>query len=341
MTSRLRVGIWGASGYAGAELIRLGLGHPGIELVHLGAHRHAGERIDAVLPAFQGWLPGSFEPLDPARARACDVLFSCLPHGQSHDALAPLVGQVRLIDLSGDFRLRDAATYAAAYGHAHPCPEQVDRFVYGLPELARDRLRGATAIANPGCFATACTLALLPLAREGLLAGEIPLAAVTGSSGSGATPGPGTHHPVRSQDFHAYKPFRHQHEPEIEQALADAGGEGFRLALVAHSAPFVRGIHVTAFVTLPEPLDEAAVQAIFRRHYEAEPFVRLRDKVNVAQVRGTNLCDVAIALRDRSLVVTAVIDNLMKGASGQAIHNFNLMAGFDETAGLQALPLGV
>jgi N-acetyl-gamma-glutamyl-phosphate reductase common form len=338
MTARLKVGIWGASGYAGAELIRLCLAHPHLELVHLGARRQVGERVDAVFPAFSGHLDLRFEAIDPARARGLDVLFSCLPHGASHETLAPLVGAVKLIDLSGDFRLHDPAAYEQAYAGVHPHPELLGRFVYGLPELNREALRSADGVANPGCFATACTLALLPLAKEGWLTGDVHLAAVTGSSGSGASPLDGTHHPTRSQDFYAYKVLRHQHEPEIAQTLADAGGAGFALHLVPHSAPVARGIHVTAFVTLDPALDVAAA---FERHYGAEPFVRLHGDPHVLRVRGQNHCDVAWTRRGHTLVVTAAIDNLVKGASGQALQNLNLMAGFDETTGLLAPPLVV
>lgn len=338
MTARLKVGIWGASGYAGAELIRLCLAHPGLELVHLGARRHVGERVDALFPAYHGHVTATFEPIEPALAAACDVLFACLPHGASHAALAPLVGKTQIIDLSGDFRLQDTAVYESAYGAPHPHADLLPRFVYGLPELNRALIQGADAVSNPGCFATACTLALLPLAREGWLAGNVQLAAVTGSSGSGATPGEGTHHPSRSQDFYAYKQLRHQHEPEIAQTLTAAGAAGFQLNLVPHSAPLVRGIHVTAFVTLSADHDVAGA---FERHYAAEPFVRMHGDPHLLRVRGQNFCDVAWTRRGDTLVVTAAIDNLVKGASGQAMQNLNLMRGFDETTALTQLPMVV
>jgi len=337
----VKVGLWGASGYAGAELMRLGMGHPGIEFVHLGTRSHVGESIDTVFPAFKGHLEGCFEALDPKRAGACDVLFSCLPHGQSHGALAPLVGETRIIDLSGDFRLRDAAQYERAYGSPHPHEDLIPRFVYGLPELQREAVRTAEAVANPGCFATACILALLPLARAGWLQGDVYLSAITGSSGSGAKPSSGSHHPNRSQDFYAYKRLEHQHEPEIAQTLAAAGGRGFRLNLVTHSAPLVRGIHVTAFVPLPPGMPTSEVTAVFEQQYAAEPFIRFQPDVHVAQVRGLNQCDLSWISRDQTLVVTAAIDNLVKGASGQAIQNFNLMTGFPETTALSFLPMVV
>jgi len=341
MTAPLKVGVWGATGYAGAELLRLGLAHPGIDFVHLASASHAGQRISQVFPALAGILDTVLDPLDPALAAGCDVLFSCLPHGESHARLAPLVDRVALIDLSGDFRLDTSANHEAAYGHAHPHPELLERFVYGLPELHRDRLVGSRTIANPGCFATACALSLLPLAREGWLAGHVALSAVTGSSGSGAKPAAGTHHPNRSQDFHAYKPLAHQHEPEIAMALRQAGGRDFTLDLVTHSAPLVRGIHVTAFVALPSGIDDEQVQAAYRRHYDPEPFVRLTSEAHVARVRGLNMVDIALKVRGRTLVVMAAIDNLVRGASGQAVHNFNLAHGFPETTGLSLAPMVV
>jgi LysW-gamma-L-alpha-aminoadipyl-6-phosphate/LysW-L-glutamyl-5-phosphate reductase len=337
----LKVAIWGASGYAGAELLRLALGHPGMELCHLSSQSHVGQPVARVYPALAGFTALCFEAQDAATAVGCDVLFSCLPHGDTHRALAPLVGKVRLIDLSGDFRLHDATSYAAAYGHPHPHPELLGQFVYGLPELNRERMRTAHALANPGCFATACALSLLPLAREGWLVGDVALSAVTGSSGSGVKPAAGTHHPTRAQDFYAYKPLAHQHEPEITQTLHSAGGEGFTLNLVTHSAPMVRGIHVTAFATLPAGIGDDEVHAAYARHYGDEPFVRMGPEVRISRVRGINHCDLALKVRGRTLVVTAVIDNLVRGASGQAVHGFNISNGLDERTGLAAAPMVV
>lgn len=339
--SRARAGIWGASGYAGAELIRLCLAHPGLELAHLGSDGHAGESVDSVFPAFKGLVDRPFDRLAPEIAAGCDVLLSCLPHGESHGRLAPLVGRTRLIDLSGDFRLRDAQAYGRAYGQAHGAAGLLGRFVYGLPELHREAIRGADAVANPGCFATACALALLPLARRGWLAGEVFLSGVTGSSGSGIKPAPSTHHPGRSQDFYAYKGLRHAHEPEIAQTLGFAGASGFRLALVTHSAPLVRGLHVSAFASLPGSIRAQDVADAFHETFGDEPFVRFQPDVHVIHVRGLNHCDLSWTWRDGTVVVHAALDNLVKGAGGQAIQNLNLMLGFPETAGLQAVPMVV
>ncbi len=263
------------------------------------------------------------------------VVFLAMPHAQAMEVVPRLAPAVRVVDLSGDFRLKDRAEYARYYGKEHACPELVEGFVYGLPEANREAIRGARRVASPGCFATAVILGCLPLAREGLLRGDVIADCKTGSSGSGATPGEGTHHPRRSTAFLAYKPFKHQHVPEIEQALRASGARDARLLFQPHSAPMVRGIFATIYCTLPEDLSDAELRGLFERRYGREPFVRLVEgSPDVTWVKNTNFADVSWARDGRRLIVFVAIDNLVKGAAGQAVQSMNLMLGLDEKTAL-------
>jgi N-acetyl-gamma-glutamyl-phosphate reductase len=247
----------------------------------------------------------------------------------------------RVVDMSGDFRLRDAAAYERFYGGPHPRPDLLSRFVYGLPEQHREAIRGARLVASPGCFATTITLALLPLARAGLLEAVVHVQGITGSSGSGAAPSAATHHPVRAANLRAYKPLEHQHVPEIEQTLADAGARDLALRFVPVSAPLGRGILATAFVELPEAWTQERLDALYREAYAGEPFVRVprRRLPEVAAVSGSNHAEVGVAAGParagrRTVTVFGATDNLVKGGAGQAIQNMNLMLGLEETASL-------
>ena len=335
--ARVRVGIVGGSGYGGSELLRLCLGHPRLEVGVVTARRAAGRPVAEVHPHLRGRTDLRFTDHDPAAVAASHALvFLALPNEEAGPAVeAVRRAGGRCIDLSGAYRLRDAALHAHAYGFPPPALDLRPGFVYGLTEWARPHLRGAAAVANPGCFATAAILALLPLAEAGLLAGDVVVNGATGSSGAGAEPRPTTHHPARAQAFFAYKPLAHQHAPEIAQALADAGAGPFRLDFVPHSAPFVRGIFATAYVRLAEA-DAARVPALYAERYAAEPFVRMvpgSPDVNV--VAGSNHADVSVAVQGPRVVVFCALDNLVKGAAGQAIQNLNVMQGWPETTGLE------
>jgi len=242
----------------------------------------------------------------------------------------------RIVDLSGDFRLRDASIWAEFYGEPHACPKEIAGFVYGLPEAHREKIREAKRVASPGCFATAVLIGCLPLARAGLLRGAVVADCKTGSSGSGAVPGDGTHHPRRSTAFLAYKPFRHQHVPEIRQCLGDVGARDFDLVFQPHSAPLVRGIFASIYATLPRDLSDAELRGVFEDAYGGEPFVRLVEEgsPDVTWVKNTNFADVGFARDGRRVVVFVAIDNLVKGAAGQAVQSMNLMLGLEEKAGL-------
>jgi N-acetyl-gamma-glutamyl-phosphate/LysW-gamma-L-alpha-aminoadipyl-6-phosphate reductase len=331
-----RVGIVGGSGYGGAECMLWILGHPRLEVVAATSRRHAGRPVSDVHGNLLGFTDLAFTDASAVDlAEDVDALIFALPHGEALARIPEVVERrpdLRIVDLSGDFRLRDPAAYEAAYGRPHPAPEIAATFAYGLTETNRDAIRHATRVANPGCFATGSAFALAPLALAGLLVEDAFVAAATGSSGSGAEAKATTHHPERAQDYRAYRVLRHQHAPEIEQHLADLGGP-VRVELVPHSAPLARGIFTTARVRLPEGAPDA--REVFANLAEAEPFVRLRtDTPRLAAVARTNLVDVAVHADGRTLVVLTAIDNLGKGMAGQAIQNLNLLLGYPETEGL-------
>lgn len=345
--NKVQVLILGGSGYGGGELLRLLVRHPQVGSIRAVSRARAGEPFGAVHPNLRGVVDGRFEAEPDWAALAAahhPVVFSALPHFELARRLPGLerkwaelglAERLLLIDLSGDFRLDDPAAFEDAYGRPHPCPERLGSFVYGLPEWQREAIAGARRIANPGCFATAVQLALLPLAGVPDL-GFVAVSAATGSSGSGALPGAATHHPTRANDFRAYKVLAHQHEAEIRRLLVSGGG-GSTLAFVPHSAPFVRGIFATVQLC-PAPaaaLTADALVARFRKYYEAAPFVRLvEDSPRVAAVAGSNFCDVAVYARGTSVAVLAALDNLGKGMAGQAVQNLNLACGWPEASGL-------
>jgi N-acetyl-gamma-glutamyl-phosphate/LysW-gamma-L-alpha-aminoadipyl-6-phosphate reductase len=344
---RFRAAVIGGSGYGGAELIRRLLLHPEVELVRVASVDYVGQPLGAAHPPLTGRTSLRFEDLSPAAAAAgCDVALLGLPHKVSaRKAPEVLAAGAKVVDMSGDFRLRDPAAYERYYGAKHPHPELLGQFVYGLPELNRELIKGARAVASPGCFATTVELALLPLARAGLLRGPLHVLGITGSSGSGVIPSAGTHHPVRSVNLKSYKPLEHQHTPEIEDTLRAAAGEraaAVELRFVPVSAPLSRGILVTCFVEVPASESGDGLAALYRRWYGEEPFVRfLEDRLpEVAAVSGSNYAEVGFTLGEpsgatRTLAVQAATDNLIKGGAGQAIQNMNLMLGLPETLSLE------
>lgn len=352
---RPKVAIIGGTGYGGAELIRLLHRHDGIALSRVTSIDHVGEPLEAVHRNL-GRTGLRFEEMPPGRALdGMDVVFLALPHKVTA-ALAPelAASSAKIIDLSGDFRLRDAAAYKTFYGQTHPHPEALGTFVYGLPELHREAIAAARLVASPGCFATTIALGLLPLAHEGWLTGPVRTVAATGSSGSGAYASEGTHHPVRANNLKTYKVLDHQHTPEIEQTLADAlrkagHAPAFQLLFVPVSAPLSRGILANSFVDIPASVDGAAVAAAFAATFEHAPFVRVlggKSQAEVVAVKGSMWADVSWTLGPvdavrgvRPLVVTSALDNLVKGGAGQAVQSMNLMLGFDETRGIDAVPL--
>lgn len=352
MQERVRVAIIGGTGYGGAELIRLLISHPGAQIVRVTSIDSVGEPLEAVHRNLSktGLV---FENIEPkAAAEGVDVVFLALPHKVSATLGETLAGvAAKIIDLSGDFRLRDAAAYKTFYGDTHPHPQFLSdgSWVYGLPELNKEAIRGARRVASPGCFATTIALGLLPLAGAGLLRGPVHTLGITGSSGSGAYASIGTHHPLRANNLKTYKVLNHQHTPEIEQTLADAvarGGHtpGFSLQFVPVSAPLARGILVNSFVQLPADHDAKRVAALFGDYYRDAPFVRVlgaKVQAEVVAVKGSMYVDLSWTVGpevdgQRQLVVTTALDNLVKGGAGQAVQSMNLMFGLPETQGIDA-----
>jgi LysW-gamma-L-alpha-aminoadipyl-6-phosphate/LysW-L-glutamyl-5-phosphate reductase len=343
-SKRYRAAVVGGSGYGGAELIRRLLLHPEVALARVASVDHVGEPLGAAHPSLEGVGGLVYEDLPPGRAaEGMDVVLLALPHRVSSQKMPELVASgARVVDMSGDFRLKDAAAYARYYGEAHPHPELLPDFVYGLPELNRERLRGARRVASPGCFATTVELTLLPLAAAGLLDGVVHVQGITGSSGSGALPSAGTHHPVRAGNLRTYKPLEHQHLPEIAETLAQAGARGLELRFVPVSAPLTRGILATAFVELPDAWTEERVRRLYEERYAGEPFVRVPRKrlPEVAAVSGSNFAEVGVAVGPavkgrRTAVLFGALDNLVKGGAGQAVQNMNLVLGLPERASLE------
>lgn len=344
---RFKAAVIGGSGYGGAELIRRLLLHPHVELVRVASVDYIGEPLAAAHPNLEGLTDLCFEGITPEEAaRGMDVVLLGLPHKVSAQKVPALIETgARIVDLSGDFRLRDAAAYKRWYGAEHPSKDLLGQFVYGLPELHRERIRAARWVASPGCFATTIELALLPLAKAGWLAGEVEVVGITGSSGAGVVPTVTTHHPTRSVNLRTYKPLDHQHIPEIAQTLMDAGARDLRIRFVPVSAPLSRGIFATAFAHVDASVDREAVAAAFAHTVEGEPFVRVPKKrlPEVAAVSGSNHAEIGFAVADevdastgkRVISCFGVTDNLIKGGAGQAIQSMNLMLGLDERTTLE------
>ena len=344
-----RVGVIGGSGYIGAELLRYLSVHPRVELCFVTANTKAGESVSAVLPNLRGFVDDRFVPLDDGLARikrgseddgAVDAVFLALPHTKSQDVVPQLAAQrpdLCIIDMAGDFRTPDPAGYAAFYGEEHRAPEWLDRFVYGITEFQRPRLRGATLIANPGCFASSLLLALCPLARAGKLEGEICATGITGSSGSGNVARPTTHHPERFANLRTYKSLAHQHQLEVNAFVRKLTQSDYHLNFVPTSGPFTRGVFTTVF-TPGIGVDE--LERIFADAYGEEPLITVRrGSPDLRIVQGTPRSEIGLDGDTDRGVVFVTLDNLGKGAAGQAVQNFNLAMGFDELEGLR-LPGG-
>lgn len=335
----MRVAVVGGAGYVGGELLRLLLQHPEVRQCVSTSRSQAGKPIAAVHPGLALLTDARFSAAAAAEAaRDADVVFLALEHGQSSQVMAEVMdtGPGLVVDLAADFRIQDGGLHARYYG-AHPAPALVHRFRYALADVLGSGLRGAPALAAPGCFATAAQLALYPLA--GLrLAAPPAIFAVTGSSGAGVHPKPTTHHPMRAHNLFAYSVLGHRHEGEIlEQWRGWTGDRNASARLLAHSGPFVRGIYATLHATLAEPLDAAAIAARYAKAYQGRPFVRvLEQPPELTHAVGTNLALLfATSSSDgREVQVMLALDNLVKGAGGQAVQAMNLALGLDETAGL-------
>ncbi len=346
--SRLRVAIVGGSGYTGGELARLLLFHPEVEVTQIASGSQAGHYLHSAHPNLRKISNIRF--CHPDDLTSCDMLCLCLPHGASAKAIERYRGLApRVIDLAADFRLRSAELYADWYGEAHSEPELLRSTVYGLPELHRAELPEASLVSGTGCMATAAILGLAPLYRAGVVNKTIPLVvdAKVGSSAAGATPGASSHHPDRSGAVRSFQPTGHRHSAELLQELGRVSGTDGELeqivAFSATSVELVRGVLVTAHVFVSEQLDERALWRIYREAYQREPFIRLvKERGGVYRypepkiLAGSNYCDIGFEYdpEQRRVVVIAALDNLMKGAAGNAVQALNSMCGWDETLGL-------
>ena len=331
----IRAGIFGGSGYGGSELIRILLFHPQVEITFVTANEHAGKCVSEVHRNLLGLTDLAFQkaPESLKDIPEIDVAFFALPHGQALSLIPQLPPNVKSIDLSGDFRIDDPEVFNKYYKLDRN--EMQSKFVYGLTETNREAIKQAQYIANPGCFATATLLALSPMVASGLLTGKVVVDAKTGSSGSGAKPAANTHHPQRMNSFYAYKPFTHQHVPEIEQHLRAIGDFQNDFVFMTHSLPVSRGIFASCYLETTVNLTNEDLQKIYRKFYEKDFFVRIVEgSPDINWVMNTNFCDIAVHSNGTQIVVFSAIDNLVKGAAGQAVQNMNLMFGVDEKTGL-------
>jgi N-acetyl-gamma-glutamyl-phosphate reductase len=275
-------------------------------------------------------------PEDLSALNDIDVAFFALPHGQALNLIPQLPENVKVVDLSGDFRINDKDVFKQFYKLDHTADELQSKFVYGLTETNREQIKQANYVANPGCFATATLLALAPMVKSGLLTGKIIVDAKTGSSGSGAKAAANTHHPQRMNSFYAYKPFQHQHVPEIEQHLREVGEFTSDFVFMTHSLPVARGIFASCYLETTNLLTNEDVKNIYELFYKGSFFVRVVEgSPDINWVKTTNFCDLAAHSNGRQIAVFAALDNLVKGAAGQAIQNMNLMFDLDETTGLK------
>lgn len=334
MSRSIRVAVVGASGYAGGELVRLLAGHPSAEIASVHARDREGMPVASELPHLAP-LGLAFTEAEPEDV---EVAFLALPHGASAPVAARLLGLgATVVDIGADFRLRDPDVYATWYGGPHPAPGLLGDAVYGLTEWNREALVGTKLIANPGCYPTASLLGLVPFARAGLLAGDVIVDAKSGISGAGRSAGADYLFTELTESTRAYGLDGHRHRPEIEQGLADAGAP-VAVTFVPHLVPQARGILATCYLSLADDLDDEALASILRDAYDGDPFVHVSDTPPATkQATGSNHAFVhARRASERRAVVLSVIDNLGKGAAGQAIQNMNVALGLDETAGLGA-----
>lgn len=339
----IKVGIAGATGYSGIELLRLLGIHPEVEIVLAGTESYIGQEMGAVYPHLAGRvrLLGR-EASAEALAAECDVVFTALPHGVPMKlAPAVLAAGKKLIDLGADFRLKETAAFEAWYKHQHEAPELLAEAAYGLPELFREQIKSARLVGNPGCYPTACALAAAPLLKaDAVDTRSIIFDAKSGVSGAGRGANLGVHFSEVNENFKAYNiAGGHRHTPEIEQILSSLTGAPMVVTFTPHLVPMTRGILATAYFTLKQDLSTEQALTLFREFYAGEPFVRVRpvgDLPTTKQVWGSNYCDIGLQVDRRTgrALVIAVIDNLVKGAAGQAVQNMNLLFGLPETTGL-------
>ena len=341
----IKVGIVGGTGYTGVELLRLLAQHPSVEIATITSRGDAGSPVSAMFPNLRGWVDLAFEDPATANLKACDVVFFATPNGIAmQQAPALLDAGVRVIDLAADYRIKDVAVWEKWYGMKHASPDWVEQAVYGLPEVNREAIRSARLVANPGCYPTAVQLGFAPLLAAGLVDEDSLIADTkSGVSGAGRKAEVSSLFSEASDNFKAYGVPGHRHLPEIRQGLARVSGKSVGLTFVPHLTPLIRGIHATLYAQLKSDAD-VDFQGIFERYYADEPFVDIlppKSHPETRSVRAANLCRIAVHRPQggNTLVVLSVIDNLVKGAAGQAVQNMNIMLGLPEKEGLWQLPV--
>ena len=341
----VRVGIIGATGYAGAELVRILYGHPEVTLTAITSRQYAGVPFDRVYPAMKGVVPLVCEEFSIGEmCERADVVFTALPHKIPMAVVPELVARGRrVIDLSADFRFREVGRYEAAY-QPHTAVDLTREAVYGLPEVYGDAVSRARVVGNPGCYPTSVLLPLVPLLKAGLIRTEGLVAdAKSGVSGAGRSPSLGSLFCEVTESFKAYKVAAHRHNPEMDEVLSREAGRGVHITFVPHLIPMSRGMLTTLYATTEGASSAAEIRSCLASFYAGRPFVRICPEGQVPgtlHVRGTNYCDIGMVFHaeDRRLILISAIDNLVKGAAGQAVQNMNLMLGFKETTGLDAVP---
>jgi N-acetyl-gamma-glutamyl-phosphate reductase len=341
MAKKFRIAIAGASGYAGAELVRLAAAHPYYEITAVTSEKSAGQPVASVFPSLTGIVEHRFEALAPeALTERADAIFLALPHTKSQDPVAACLNAGKLVvDLSADYRLKDATTYENWYKTPHLHPHLLRDAVYGLPELHRDAIAKAKLVASPGCYPTAAILQLAPLIAKGLVHPDtIVIDAKSGISGAGRSPALPYHFPEAHESLEPYKIGQHRHIPEIEQELSHITGRAVTVTFTPHLVPMNRGILSTAYCKLLQPAALADLRSLYKDFYKSERFVRLYEDIvpNPRYIKGSNFCDVGVYADPRAgwVVTVAAVDNLVKGAAGQAIQAMNLMMGIPEESGL-------
>lgn len=339
----IKVGIVGGTGYTGVELLRLLAGHPSARVTAVTSRKEAGMKVADLFPSLRGRIDLAFSTPDEARLQDCDVVFFATPNGIAmNEARELLAAGVRVVDLAADYRIQDVAEWAKWYGMEHGSPDLVAQAVYGLPEVNREAIRGARLVANPGCYPTAVQLGFLPLIEAGAVdLSNLIADCKSGVSGAGRKAEVGALLAEAGDSFKAYGVAGHRHLPEIRQGLGRAAGQAVGLTFVPHLTPMIRGIHATLYAQLKTDVD---VQALFERRYEGEHFVDVLpagSHPETRSVRGANVCRIAVHRPQGgdTVVVLSVIDNLVKGAAGQAVQNMNLMFAQPERAGLDIVPL--
>jgi len=347
----MKVGVVGASGYVGGELLRLLVVHPKVEVSMVTSRQKAGEYVHRVHPSLKGFIDLTFSPLDMEKlVNSCDIVFTSVPHGKSNKIVNELYGRgMKIIDLSADFRLKNPKDYVKWYGWEHPFPELLSKSVYGVPELHREDIKKSQLVSCPGCMAVTSLLALKPLIENNLIDTEhIIVDSKIGSSGAGVKANAGTHHAMRYGVIRPYKPAKHRHTGEIEQELGLLAKKTIKVGMSPHAVNIVRGILTTNHTFLRKPMSELELWKVYRNSYRGEPFLRLiRDKKGLYKfpdpkfLIGSNFCDIGFDIDEdnQRLVSLSASDNLMKGAAGSAIQNMNVLYGFDETEGLKYTPL--